>query len=43
MPDSLPRPDVIEYKYFAPGIGLIRAVAAEGESGYEDLVEIITN
>jgi hypothetical protein len=31
---------IIEHKIYAPGVGLLRAVAVKGESGYEDLVEI---
>lgn len=31
---------VVEHKYYAPGVGLVKAIAVEGESGYEDLVEI---
>ena len=32
--------DVLEHKFYAPGVGLLRAVAVEGESGFEDLVNI---
>lgn len=35
-------PDVLEYKYFAAGIGMLRAEAVEGDSGYEELTEIIS-
>lgn len=31
---------VVEHKYYAPGVGLVKAIAVEGESGYEDLVEV---
>jgi hypothetical protein len=31
---------VVEHKYYAPGVGLVKAIAVQGESGYEDLVEI---
>lgn len=37
---NLLEPGVIENKYYAPGVGLIRAVAVKGDSGYEDLVAI---
>lgn len=40
---NLLEPDVIEHKYYAAGIGMIRAVAVEGETGYENLVDITTN
>ncbi len=33
-------PGVVEHKFYAPGIGLLRSVAVEGEVGYEDLVNI---
>ncbi len=31
---------IVEHKYYARGVGLLRAVAVEGETGYEDLVSI---
>ena len=37
---NLLEPGVVEHKFYAPGIGMIRAVAVEGETGYEDLVNI---
>lgn len=37
---NLLEPGVIEHKFFAPGVGLLRAVAVKGGSDYEDLVEI---
>lgn len=33
-------PGIVEHKFYAPQIGLIRAVKVEGEDGFEDLVEI---
>lgn len=33
-------PDVVENKYFAPGVGLIQAVKTEGGTGGEELVEL---
>ena len=38
---NLLEPGIVEHKYYAPDIGMIRAVAVKGESGYEDLIEII--
>lgn len=38
---ALLEPGIIEHKFYAPDVGLIRAVAVEGETGYEDLIEII--
>ena len=35
-------PGILEHKFYAAGVGLLRAVAVKGESGYEDLVEITT-
>jgi len=37
---SLLEPGIVEHKFYAAGIGLLRAVAVEGESGFEDLVSI---
>jgi hypothetical protein len=31
---------VIEHKYYAPGVGMLRAVAVKGEKGFEDLTDI---
>ncbi len=39
---ALLEPGVIEHKFYAAGVGLIRAIAVEGGSDYEDLIEIIT-
>lgn len=33
-------PGIVEHKFYAPEIGLVRAEAVEGESGFEELVEI---
>lgn len=33
-------PGIVEHKYYAAGVGLLRALAVKGESGYEDLVSI---
>lgn len=33
-------PGVVEHKFYAEDVGLLRAVAVKGESGYEDLTEI---
>ena len=33
-------PGEVEHKFYAPGVGLIRAVAVKGGSDYEDLVDI---
>ena len=33
-------PGVVEHKFYAEGVGMLRAVAVKGESGYEDLTEI---
>ena len=33
-------PDVVENKYYAPGVGVILEVAVEGESGRVELVEV---
>lgn len=35
-------PDVLEHKFYAPRVGLLKAIAVEGESGFEELVDIIT-
>lgn len=37
---SLLEPGTVEHKFYAPGVGLIRAVAVKGGSDYEDLVDI---
>jgi len=34
-------PGIVEHKFYASGVGLLRAVAVKGESGFENLVEII--
>ena len=39
---NLLEPGIVEHKFYAPGVGLLRAVAVEGESGYEDLIDIVT-
>jgi hypothetical protein len=36
-------PGIVEHKFYAPGVGLLRALAVKGESGYEDLSEIVAN
>ncbi|UCH61612.1 MAG: hypothetical protein JSU77_07270 [Fidelibacterota bacterium] len=33
-------PGIVEHKFYASGVGLLRAVAVKGESGFENLVEI---
>jgi hypothetical protein len=35
-------PDVVENKYYAPGVGVIKEVAVEGESERVELVEVKT-
>ena len=35
-------PDIVENKYYAPGVGLVMEVAVEGESGKVELLEIRT-
>jgi hypothetical protein len=35
-------PDVVENKYYAPGVGVVREVAVEGESERVELVEVKT-
>jgi hypothetical protein len=35
-------PGIVEHKFYAAGVGLLRAVAVEGETGFEDLVAITT-
>ena len=35
-------PDVVENKYYAPGIGVVLEVAVEGESERVELVEVKT-
>ena len=37
---NLLEPGVVEHKYYAPGLGLVKAIAVKGESGVEELVEI---
>ena len=37
---NLLEPGIVEHKYYAPGLGLIKTIAVKGESGFEDLVEI---
>jgi len=37
---NLLEPGIVEHKYYAPGLGLIKTIAVKGESGYEDLVEV---
>lgn len=37
---SLIEPGTLEHKFYAPGVGLLRAVAVEGGAGYEDLVSV---
>ena len=32
--------EVIKHKFYAPGVGLLRAVGVKGGSDYEDLIEI---
>jgi len=34
-------PGIVEHKFYASGVGLLRAVAVKGESGFENLAEII--
>ncbi|MCF7814623.1 MAG: hypothetical protein K9N40_09100 [Candidatus Cloacimonetes bacterium] len=33
-------PGVVEHKFYAAGVGLLRAIAVEGDSGFEDLVSV---
>ena len=33
-------PGIVEHKFYASSVGLLRAIAVKGESGFEDLVEI---
>lgn len=35
-------PGIVEHKFYASGVGLVKAVAVQGESGSENLVEIIS-
>ncbi len=35
-------PKVLEHKYYASGVGVVKIVAVKGESGYEALTDIIT-
>jgi hypothetical protein len=37
---NLLEPGVVEHKFYAPGVGLLRAVAVKGGSDYEDLTAI---
>ncbi|MCK4654271.1 MAG: hypothetical protein KAU01_07490 [Candidatus Cloacimonetes bacterium] len=37
---NLLEPGIVEHKFYAADVGLLRAVAVEGESGFEDLVNI---
>ena len=37
---SLLEPGIVENKFYAAGVGLLKAIAVKGESGYEDLVDI---
>ena len=37
---SLVEPGTVEHKFYAAGIGLVRAVKVKGGSDYEDLTEI---
>ena len=37
---NLLEPGVVEYKYYAPGVGLVKVEAAKGEEGHEDLVSV---
>lgn len=37
---NLLEPGKIEHKFYAPGVGLVRAVAVKGGSDFEDLVDI---
>ena len=39
---NLLEPGVVEHKIFAPNVGLVKVEAIEGESGHEDLIDIIT-
>ena len=32
---------ILEHDYYAPGVGSIREIAVQGESGFEDLVEVV--
>ena len=35
-------PGIVEHKFYSSGVGLVRVVAVEGESGFENLVEILS-
>lgn len=35
-------PGIVEHKFYASGVGVVRVVAVEGESGFENLVEILS-
>jgi hypothetical protein len=35
-------PGVVEHKFYAVGVGMVRVVAVEGDSGFENLVEILS-
>lgn len=37
---NLNEPGIVEHKYYAPGVGLIRTVTAKGPDSFEDLAEI---
>lgn len=37
---NLLEPGIVEHKFYADGIGLLKAIAVKGESGYEELVDI---
>ena len=34
-------PGIMEYKFYASGVGLVSTIAVKGESGFEELVDII--
>jgi len=37
---NLLEPGIVEHKFYAPGVGLLKAIAVKGEKGYEELVRI---
>lgn len=37
---NLNEPGIVEHKFYAPGVGLIRTVTVKGPGSYEDLVQI---
>jgi hypothetical protein len=37
---NLLEPGVVEHKFYAKGVGLLKAVAVKGEAGFEELVSI---